>query len=151
MAERPIGFWDALRSWADSAGLLLPTPEPAARPTVPQAVCDSCPICQAAATLDQVNPQVITDMTEMARDLIAGMGSALASAGAQRTAGQDLDRPAPAEQEGWTDEWSDDVGSDLGAEAGADDDHAGDAAGGTRSEPEGTGGEPAGPDPDRAQ
>lgn len=118
MSERPIGFWDALRSWADSAGLLLPAPDPAQRPTVPQAVCDSCPICQAAATLDQVNPQVITDMSEMARDLVAGLGSALASAGAQRTAGQDLDRPARADG---LDDWDDDL-ADLDGGDDEDDD-----------------------------
>ena len=52
---------------------------------MPQAVCDSCPICQAAATLDQVNPQVLVDMTEVARSVITGLGSALASAAEQRT------------------------------------------------------------------
>ena len=79
-------FWDAVRSWADEAGLLLPaedTDRP--RPTVPQSVCDSCPICQAAATLDQVNPQVLIDITEVARSVITGLGSALASAADQRT------------------------------------------------------------------
>lgn len=79
-------FWDAVRSWADSAGLLLPTdPDDPPRPKVPQAVCDSCPICQAAATLDQVNPQVVADMTDVARSLMTGLGSALASASEQRT------------------------------------------------------------------
>jgi hypothetical protein len=79
-------FWDAVRSWADDAGLLLPTePQDPQRPRVPQAVCDSCPICQAAATLDQVNPQVITDLTEVARSVIAGLSSALTSAADQRT------------------------------------------------------------------
>ena len=79
-------FWDAVRSWADSAGLLLPTDaDDPPRPKVPQAVCDSCPICQAAATLDQVNPQVVADMTDVARSLMTGLGSALASASEQRT------------------------------------------------------------------
>ena len=79
-------FWDAVRSWADSAGLLLPTEsDDPPRPKVPQAVCDSCPICQAAATLDQVNPQVVADMTDVARSLMTGLGSALASASEQRT------------------------------------------------------------------
>ena len=79
-------FWDAVRSWADEAGLLLPADEAdRPRPTVPQAVCDSCPICQAAATLDQVNPQVLVDITEVARSVITGLGSALASAADQRT------------------------------------------------------------------
>lgn len=84
-------FWDAVRSWADEAGLLLPADPVDAqdpqRPRVPQSVCDSCPICQAAATLEQVNPQVIVDMTEVARSVIAGLGSALASATDQRTYG----------------------------------------------------------------
>ena len=70
-----------MRTWADEAGLLLPSdPQDPPKPTVPQAVCDSCPICQAAATLDQVNPQVLVDMTEVARSVITGLGSALASA-----------------------------------------------------------------------
>jgi hypothetical protein len=81
-------FWDAVRSWADEAGLLLPAdPLDAGRPKVPQAVCDSCPICQAAATLDQVNPQAVVDITEVARSVITGLGSALASAADQRTFG----------------------------------------------------------------
>jgi hypothetical protein len=81
-------FWDAVRAWADEAGLLLPTdPADPPKPRVPQAVCDSCPICQAAATLDQVNPQVLVDMTEVARSVITGLGSALASAADQRTGG----------------------------------------------------------------
>jgi hypothetical protein len=78
-------FWDAVRAWADDAGLLLPSDEQEpTKPTVPQAVCDSCPICQAAATLEQVNPQVLVDLTEVARSLIGGLGSALASASDQR-------------------------------------------------------------------
>jgi hypothetical protein len=81
-------FWDAVRSWADEAGLLLPEdPLEPTRPKVPQAVCDSCPICQAAATLEQVNPQVLVDLTEVARSVISGLGSALASAADQRTFG----------------------------------------------------------------
>jgi hypothetical protein len=81
-------FWDAVRSWADEAGLLLPEdPLDPPRPKVPQAVCDSCPICQAAATLEQVNPQVLVDLTEVARSVITGLGSALASAADQRTFG----------------------------------------------------------------
>jgi len=102
-AGEAASFWDSVRSWADSAGLLLPTassepsersghsepldptdrPDPP-RPTVPQSVCDSCPICQAAATLNQVNPQVIADMTEVARSVITGLGAALSSAADQR-------------------------------------------------------------------
>ena len=105
----PHSFWDAVRSWADSAGLLLPPdPETVAdsgiptdppRPKVPQAVCDSCPICQAAATLDQVNPQVVADLTEVARSVIAGLTSALNSAADQRVQGSPAvepgDEPAP--------------------------------------------------------
>ena len=54
---------------------------------MPQAVCDSCPICQAAATLEQVNPQVLVDLGEVARSVIMGLGSALTSASDQRTFG----------------------------------------------------------------
>lgn len=82
-------FWDAVRSWADAAGLLRPTdPDGPVQPTVPQAVCDSCPICQAAATLDQVNPDAIADLAEMARGMMAGLASAMASASDQRAPGQ---------------------------------------------------------------
>jgi hypothetical protein len=106
-------FWDAVRSWADEAGLLLPAdPTDPPRPKVPQAVCDSCPICQAAATLDQVNPQVVLDMAEVARGVIAGLGSALASAADQRTydgASQDV-LPDPEE----LDEWEGDAPPDPG-------------------------------------
>ncbi len=78
-------FWEAVRSWADSMGLLVPNePEGPVRATVPQSVCDSCPICQAAATLDQVNPQVIADVTEVARSIVLGLGSALAAAAENR-------------------------------------------------------------------
>jgi hypothetical protein len=88
-------FWDAVRSWADEAGLLLPAdPQDPPRPKVPQSVCDSCPICQAAATLEQVNPQVLVDMAEVARSVITGLGSALASAADQRTFGGGTDATA---------------------------------------------------------
>ncbi len=93
-------FWDAVRSWADDAGLLLPSegPDPQ-RPKVPQEVCDSCPICQAAATLDQVNPQVIVDFTEMARSIFTGLGSALASAAEHRTfTGEDPESAAGGDE-----------------------------------------------------
>lgn len=85
--SQPASPWDALRAWADAAGLLLPQDQPGApaRPQVPRSVCDNCPICQAAATLEQVNPQVLVDFAEMARAVVAGMGSALASAADQRT------------------------------------------------------------------
>ena len=100
-SNESASFWDAVRSWADSAGLLLPTDaDDPPRPKVPQAVCDSCPICQAAATLDQVNPQVVADLTDVARSLMTGLGSALASASEQRT-------PAPGFAEpvvDWADE-----------------------------------------------
>ena len=109
----PHSFWDAVRSWADSAGLLLPPdPEKAAdtgpvadvpRPKVPQAVCDSCPICQAAATLDQVNPRVVADLTEVARSVITGLTSALNSAADQRAQGSPAVEPGdepPTEHSG---------------------------------------------------
>ena len=83
-----VPFWDAVRAWADSAGFLLPQPEAGdgepERPKVPPSVCENCPICQGAATLDQVNPEVISELAEVARTLIGGLGSALASAAEQR-------------------------------------------------------------------
>ena len=91
MDQQPsaASLWDAVRGWADSAGLLLP-PEGDAqpgRPRVPQSVCDSCPICQAAATFDQVNPDVLAELTEVARSLVNGVGSALSAAADQRLGG----------------------------------------------------------------
>ena len=79
-------FWDAVRAWADDAGLLLPQDldEVPSKPKVPQAVCDSCPICQGAATLDQVNPELFTDLAEMARSVVSGLASAMASASDHR-------------------------------------------------------------------
>lgn len=85
--QDPGSIWGAVRAWADAAGLFLPPEDPAAaRPKVPQSVCDNCPICQGAATLDQVNPQAVIELAEMARSILAGMGSALASAAEQRLA-----------------------------------------------------------------
>lgn len=87
---QPSGFWDLVRSWADSAGLLRPLedPSPGARPAVPESVCANCPICQAAATLEQVDPDALGEIADLARGVIAGMGSALASAAEQRISGQ---------------------------------------------------------------
>jgi len=84
----PGSFWDAIRSWADSAGLLLPPEEPddQKRPHVPASVCDNCPICQGAATLEQVNPEVIAELADVARNVLSGVGSALAAAAEQRLA-----------------------------------------------------------------
>jgi len=91
-----VPFWDAVRAWADAAGLLLPRPQAdgdqadgdqaARRPAVPASVCENCPICQGAATLDQVDPRVITELAELARGVLGGIGSALASAAEQRLA-----------------------------------------------------------------
>ncbi len=91
--DRPpsTSMWDAIRGWADSAGLLLPQDEEAgagtAKPRVPPGVCENCPICQGAATLEQVNPEIFGELTDVARQLINGMGSALSSAAEQRLAG----------------------------------------------------------------
>ncbi len=102
-------FWDAVRSWADDAGLLLPAdPLDPPKPKVPQAVCDSCPICQAAATLDQVNPQVLVDLGEVARSVITGLGSALTSAADQRTFGG-----GTADEVDGLDEWDGDAPGDT--------------------------------------
>lgn len=94
-------FWDSVRAWADSMGLLLPQEEgpdrDPVRPRVPQSVCDSCPICQGAATLDQVNPDAIAELADVARSLIGGIGSALASAAEQRRASA---TPAARERDG---------------------------------------------------
>jgi hypothetical protein len=104
----PGSFWDSVRAYADAAGLLLPAdPQAGPRPTVPQAVCDSCPICQAAATLDQVNPQVVHEFGDLARGMLLGLGSALSSAADQRLAEpgavvppeQDQDEPQPQQDQ----------------------------------------------------
>lgn len=80
-------FWGAVRSWADDAGLLLPQDEDETPPKVPPSVCESCPICQGAATLDQVNPDLFTDLADLARNVVSGLASAMASASDQRTTG----------------------------------------------------------------
>lgn len=91
-ADPGSNLWDAVRSWADSAGLLLPTePDEPGRPRVPQDVCDSCPICQAAATVDQINPEAVSDLVEMARSVVTGLASAMASAADQRDHGAQQD------------------------------------------------------------
>ena len=92
--EQPGSYWDSIRSWADSLGLLTPREERAdqegaedlPRPKVPQAVCDNCPICQGAATVDAMNPLVLHELTEIARSLLAGVGSALGQAAETRIA-----------------------------------------------------------------
>ena len=83
----PASFWDGVWAWADSAGLLLPPDERDERPPVPHQVCDNCPICQTAALLDQVDPQVVAELTEVVRGLVTGLTSALASAAEQRMPG----------------------------------------------------------------
>lgn len=93
MDPQPGTFWEAIRGWADSTGLLNPAADPAegdaasgqARPHVPESVCAACPICQAAATLEQVNPQVLADLTAVVRSVLSGIGSALATAAEHRT------------------------------------------------------------------
>lgn len=101
---QPGTFWDAIRSWADSAGLLTPqategehVPE---RPHVPEGVCAACPICQAAATLEQVNPQILADLTVVVRSVLGGMGAALAAAAEQRAAPRSPDPDDPADPVG---------------------------------------------------
>ena len=100
----PASFWDGVWAWADLAGLLLPPDERDERPPVPHQVCDNCPICQTAALLDQVDPQVVAELTEVVRGLVSGLASALASAAEQRMPGggddadpgvSDASRPAP--------------------------------------------------------
>ena len=107
-----VPFWDAVRAWADGAGLLLPQPQAegdraAPRPAVPASVCENCPICQGAATLEQVDPRGITELAELARGVLGGIGSALASAAEQRLAGGppaaptgERDEQDPADQGG---------------------------------------------------
>ena len=101
-----LPFWEAVRAWADSAGLLLPQESTSegesVRPPVPPSVCENCPICQGAATLDQINPQVIDELSVLAKGVFDGIASALASASEQRhtAAGSTVDRttsPEPAE------------------------------------------------------
>lgn len=80
-------FWDAIRGWADARGLMLPENSQQAsssRASVPASVCENCPICQSAATLDQLQPDVMDELTDLARTLIGGVGSALAAAAEQR-------------------------------------------------------------------
>ncbi len=95
-------FWDAIRSWADSAGLLVPQPTQGdpprpVRPPVPDSVCAACPICQAAATLDQVNPQLLADLTVVVRSVVEGLATALAAAADHRASAQRQEEPATGE------------------------------------------------------
>ncbi|MGB8021161.1 MAG: hypothetical protein WCF04_08040 [Candidatus Nanopelagicales bacterium] len=89
MVEPTLGsFWDAIRWWASSVGLLASKAKPGEvppRPPVPEGVCASCPICQAAATLEQVDPKVMSDLTIVARSVMSGLSAALADAAMQRT------------------------------------------------------------------
>lgn len=89
MVEPTLGsFWDAIRWWASSVGLLTSQTGPGEvppRPPVPEGVCAGCPICQAAATLEQVDPKVMADLTLVARSVISGLSAALAEAAVQRT------------------------------------------------------------------
>ena len=82
----PASFWDGVWAWADSAGLLVPRDDDSAPREVPRHICDGCPICQGAAILDQVNPQLVAELTEVVRGLVIGVGSALAAAADQRHA-----------------------------------------------------------------
>jgi hypothetical protein len=96
MSQTPgSSFWGAVRSWADEAGLLLPQEEEPTKASVPPAVCESCPICQGAATLDQVNPDLFTDVADLARNVVAGLASAMASASDQRDSRAAPDRNEP--------------------------------------------------------
>lgn len=96
----PASLWDAIRSWADSAGLLAPQHlGPDGRPVpphVPEGVCAACPICQVAATVDQLNPQILADLTIVVRSVLDGMGAALAAAAMQRTSTRTAGEPADA-------------------------------------------------------
>lgn len=93
MSQTPgSSFWGAVRSWADEAGLLLPQEQEPTKASVPPAVCESCPICQGAATLDQVNPDLFTDVADLARSVVAGLASAMASASDQRDSHTASDR-----------------------------------------------------------
>ena len=105
----PASFWDGVWAWADSMGVLLPQDDDVVRPPVPRQVCDACPICQAAAILDQVNPQLLAELTEVARGLVVGLGSALASAAEQRGPGQ---HPADPDASEWMDVADDDPSQD---------------------------------------
>lgn len=89
MSEPQGTFWDSVRSWADSAGLLRPpeSPDATVRPHVPESVCANCPICQGAATLEQLDTDALAELADLARGILTGMGSALASAAEQRIQG----------------------------------------------------------------
>lgn len=108
MAEEQAGsYWDAIRSWADSLGLLVPRePVDEDRPKVPQSVCDNCPICQGAATVEALNPAVLSELGELARTLVSGVGAALSLAAEQRI---ELGRAEAAEGAAATDDGADDA------------------------------------------
>ncbi len=86
-SQGPGTFWDSVRAWADSAGITVAAAAgegPSPPPSVPESVCANCPICQGAATLEQINPAIVEDLTSLAHSLLGGIGSALAVASEQR-------------------------------------------------------------------
>lgn len=117
-------FWGAVRSWADEAGLLLPQDEESTPPKVPPAVCESCPICQGAATLDQVNPDLFTDLADLARNIVSGLASAMASASDQRDTAR-AHRQDVAPEVAVTDREQEHPGADLGDRYPSDDPEGG--------------------------
>ncbi len=124
VAGQQPNLWDTVRAWADSVGLLLPEdPDRPAREAVPQEVCDSCPICQAAATADRLNPDAVADLVDMARDVVSGLASAMASAASHRDEGS---RHASRADDG---PGVDHVGPGGAGPQGADPDHGGDRGG----------------------
>jgi hypothetical protein len=119
--SQSLPFWESVRAWADSAGLLLPQESTSegesVRPPVPPSVCENCPICQGAATLDQINPQVIDELSVLARGVFDGIASALASASEQRhtAQGSTVDSTTPPEPA----EAADDAGGEVTDDSGA--------------------------------
>lgn len=52
---------------------------------VPDDVCDHCPICQGAALLERYGPDVVAELSAMARSLVAGLAAAMDAAAANRS------------------------------------------------------------------
>lgn len=50
-----------------------------------EVVCQNCPICRLAVRLEQIDPHVVTDLADVARDLLVGLAASMAAATRDRT------------------------------------------------------------------
>lgn len=67
--------------------------------SVPRDVCDHCPICQGAAILERYGPDLVAELSAVARSLVEGLSAATDAAAANRgdpdTSGDGADPGSP--------------------------------------------------------